>query len=210
MIFFIRFKEWVVVITKYEKKQAILVDFRLFFSHEVDYNFAYLSLAVCSFPGLLYGCPHGFLPGVERTSGHRNGNVAGIPGETHPEIQDRKPFGSKTIRGEVWETVDGEAALRRSCQGIEAHTFGATLASLGFEEQSQLDFADILYIVKKYRHRNFLKMALSYDLAGSATDPSGCRRSIGHISALGASPLFDTEGIHSYECTPARFFKLCS
>jgi len=31
MIFFIRFKEWVVVITKYEKKQAILVDFRLFF-----------------------------------------------------------------------------------------------------------------------------------------------------------------------------------
>ncbi len=33
-------KVWVAVITKYEKKQAILVDFH-FFSHEDDYNFAY-------------------------------------------------------------------------------------------------------------------------------------------------------------------------
>ena len=43
MIFFIRFKVWVVVITKYEKKQAILVDFHLchLCSHEDDYNFAY-------------------------------------------------------------------------------------------------------------------------------------------------------------------------
>ena len=40
MIFFIRYKVWVVVITKYEKKQTILFDFRLF-SHEDDYNFAY-------------------------------------------------------------------------------------------------------------------------------------------------------------------------
>ena len=42
MIFFIRFKVCVVVITKYEKKQAILVDFRLF-SHEDDNYFAYNS-----------------------------------------------------------------------------------------------------------------------------------------------------------------------
>ncbi len=40
MIFFIKFKVWLFVITKYEKKQAILVDFHLF-SHEDDYNFAY-------------------------------------------------------------------------------------------------------------------------------------------------------------------------
>jgi hypothetical protein len=40
MIFFIRFKVWVGLITKYEKKQAILVDFCLF-SHEGGYNFAF-------------------------------------------------------------------------------------------------------------------------------------------------------------------------
>ena len=40
MLFIIRLRGWAVVITKYEKKQAILVDFYLF-SHEDDYNFAY-------------------------------------------------------------------------------------------------------------------------------------------------------------------------
>jgi hypothetical protein len=40
VIFFIRFKVWVVIITKYEKKQAILVDFRMF-AQEGDYNFFY-------------------------------------------------------------------------------------------------------------------------------------------------------------------------
>ena len=43
-------KVWVAVITKYEKKQAILVDFH-FFSHEDDYNFAYHSFITAFFPG---------------------------------------------------------------------------------------------------------------------------------------------------------------
>ena len=40
MLLFIRLRGWAVVITKYEKKQAILFDFHLL-SHEDDYNFAY-------------------------------------------------------------------------------------------------------------------------------------------------------------------------
>ena len=45
-------KVWVAVITKYEKKQAILVDFH-FFSHEDDYNFAYHFKAYCHYSGLV-------------------------------------------------------------------------------------------------------------------------------------------------------------
>ena len=45
-------KVWVAVITKYEKKQAILVDFH-FFSHEDDYNFAYHFIVTTADP--LYG-----------------------------------------------------------------------------------------------------------------------------------------------------------